>query len=123
MATVAFNNGLLPILFHFPGIAAVDDADGQYVITIPGNGTFHVIQIEITNTSGVLGTGTTTVYASLSSLGDGISASITHEERRSAAATTAYPGLEFSAGSSIYIYRSAAGGHVDVQGVAHVRMA
>jgi hypothetical protein len=127
MAVISFSHAIQVHKVLFPGIAEVDSlAADEAIIRPQGTGTFHVTAMEISRTSGIKPgvTGTTTVTAALSSLGSGMDASITQAQRKSAAAVTANPGLEFTAGSPIYIRRSAAGGgHSDIEVTIYVKMA
>lgn len=126
MAVITFSHARQIVTVLFPGIAAIDTADTEAIVRPQGSGTFHVVGLEILRTSGIVpgSSGTTSVKVSLSSLGDGITESITEAARRSATIESASPGLEFTAGDPIYVHRSAvAGGHVDLEVAVHILMA
>jgi len=126
MAVITFSHARQIVTVLFPGIAAIDTADTEAIVRPQGSGTFHVVGLEILRTSGIVpgSSGDTTVKVALSSLGDGISETIDETEERSAAISSASPGLEFTAGDPIYVHRSAvAGGHVDLEVAVHILMA
>lgn len=105
--------------FSFPGLAVADTASTQIKAALPGpaGATVSVVAVQIVGCSGAgLGsaTGSTTVTASLSSLGAGIDATVESDELSSAAAAGTLSG---TAGDTLYVHRSigsGGGGHTDI---------
>lgn len=114
------------LTFEFPGLAVAETADTELRATLagPSGGSVSVVGVEIVRTSGNgLGgaTGSTSVTASLSSLGSGLTATVESDEIRSGLTEGTLSAL---AGDTLYVHRSlgsGGGGHTDVAVQVHCK--